>query len=51
MKTKFKCTDGPLRGRFLWLQHDGKTFVFRIKDWVGRYVRCGDKELRWESAA
>lgn len=50
-KTKFKCIDGPLRGQTLWLQHDGKTLVFRIKQWVGRYVLNGPGSVRWESAA
>ncbi len=50
MKSKFTCVDGPLRGQKLWLQADGKTFVFRIKGWHGRYVQSRDGCVRWEPA-
>lgn len=49
-KQKFFCTDGPMKGHYIYLQMDAKTLTFKLDGKLGRYVPNGMASVRWEPA-
>lgn len=43
-KIAYKCEDGPIKHKTLWLTGDGCTMVLNFAGQVGRYVRG-----KWEA--
>ena len=47
-KSQYLCIDGPFRGQYIWLHADGKSLVFKLRGFLGRYVVNGITSVRWE---
>lgn len=37
-KTKFRCVDGPFKGKNIWLSADARSATFTVRGCTGRYV-------------